>query len=498
MQAQAITATHAATLASNALLFEVTTMSLGRLTEAARSAQDVFSRLLTDPDFKATAVDFAALSKLQFTGASATPDAVRKSRLALNQPRPGTFFSAAEGEQWTVSNPSSPFLGLGMKGCGGPNVVQPLVGPIDKAPLNVIRPRFCDTAAALLEAHAACRASLPRVLEAYAVLIEGTPLLDHECKSVLLKLLEVFRTGSGNSTAEYGFEVLAMFQGLGAATFPWPHFQQMLRIQSTDKVVAALTPYFNEEQVHAAVRTYCAALASYADSMAATYRAKFVPLTDALRVAQRMPVLVLDIDETLVHAADAKIESEAPRIEVTWEPDAETMIRYKKRVLEKSPAHLKLDGDTATSTVHVSAARMRVVERLLRDHPFQSAYFASANNDGRTRALIGQMRKQFEWVHGVVILPRDEFMVGDCNPREQVKSIAAIRAAVRVPDDVVVVMVDDKASAVVGASARDALVAVRPFAGNDDHTDESNLQREIAQRAAAAELPARDCKRKRD
>ena len=232
--------------------------------------------------------------------------------------------------------------------------------------------------------------------------------------------------------------------------------------------------------------------------MGIAYRAKFVPLKDALRVAQSMPVLVLDIDETLVHAADAEIESEAPRIEVTWEPDADTMERYKKRVLEKRPAHLKLDGDTATSTIHVSAARMHMVERLLRHGPFQSAYFASANNDGRTRALIGELRKKFGWVHGVAILPRDTFMVGDCNPREQVKSIAAIRAAVRAPADVVVVMVDDKASAVVGASARDALVAVRPFAGNDDPTDESNLEREIVQRAAAAELRARDCKRKRD
>ena len=498
MQTQnAIMATGAATLASNVLLFDVTTASLGQLTEAARSAQDVFSRLLTDPDFKATEGDFAALSKQKFTEASATADAVRNSRLALNKPRAGTFFSAAEREQWTVSNPSSPFLGLGMKGCGGPNVVQPLVGAIDEAPLSVIRPCLCDTAPALLEAHAACEASLPRVLEAYAVLIQGTPLLDQECKSVLLKLLEVFRTGAGTSTAEYGFEVLAMFQGLGDATFPWPHFQQMLRIQSAEKVAAALVTYFDAEHVHAAVRAYCTALANYAGSMAATYRAKFVPLKDALRVAQSMPVLVLDIDETLVHAADAEIESEAPRIEVTWEPDADTMNRYKERVLKKRPAHLKLDGDTATSTIHVSAARMHMFERLLRDGPFQSAYFASANNDGRTSALIGQLRKQFDWVHSVAILPRDAFMVGDCHPREQKKSIAAIRAAVRAPDDVVVVMVDDKARAVVGASARDALVAVRPFAGNDDPTDE-NLEREIAQRAAPAELPARDCKRKRD
>ena len=271
----------------------------------------------------------------------------------------------------------------------------------------------------------------------------------------------------------------------------------MLRIQSAEKVAAALSTYFDAEHVHAAVRTYCTALARYADSMAATYRAKFVPLNDALRVAQSMPVLVLDIDETLVHAAEAEIESDAKLIEVTWKPDAQTMERYQKRVLEKRPAHLKLDGVTATSTVHVSAARMHMVERLLRDGPFQSAYFASANNDGRTEALIDKLCKQFGWVRSVGVLPREKFMVGDCDPREQKKSIAAIRAAVGVPDDVVVVMVDDKAGAVVGAGARDALVAVRPFVGNDaelDATEERSLEREIAERAA----PARECKRKRE
>ncbi len=75
--------------------------------------------------------------------------------------------------------------------------------------------------------------------------------------------------------------------------------------------------------------------------------------------------------------------------------------------------------------------------------------------------------------------------------------VTAIRAAVGVPDDVVVVMVDDKAGAVVGAGARDALVAVRPFMGNDaelDATEERSLEREIAERAA----PARECKRKRE
>jgi hypothetical protein len=88
-------------------------------------------------------------------------------------------------------------------------------------------------------------------------------------------------------------------------------------------------------------------------------------------------------------------------------------------------------------------------------------------------------------------------MVGDCDPRDQKKSIAAIRAAVGVPDDVVVVMVDDKVGAVVGAGARDALVAVRPFMGNDaelDATAERSLEREIAERAA----PAHECKRKRE
>jgi hypothetical protein len=274
----------------------------------------------------------------------------------------------------------------------------------------------------------------------------------------------------------------------------------MLRIQSAKKVAEALREYFDAEQVHAAVQEYCTALASYADSMAATYRAKFVPLKEALRVAQSSPVLVLDIDETLVHAAADEIESEAPRIEVTWVPNADDMRRYKKRVIEKKPAHLKLDGDTATSTIHVSPARMRMVGRLILKGNFQSAYFASANNDGRTNALIGfkLLREKFEWVRSVEILSREALMVGDCDLREQKKSIAAIRAAVGVPDDAVVVMVDDKAGAVVGAGARAALVAARPFAGNEgelDATEETNLEREIAERAAA---PARDCKRKRD
>jgi phosphoglycolate phosphatase-like HAD superfamily hydrolase len=236
--------------------------------------------------------------------------------------------------------------------------------------------------------------------------------------------------------------------------------------------------------------------------MAATYRAKFVPLKEALRVAQSMAVIVFDLDETLVHAADDEKKSEALLLEVTWKPDPDTMRRYKKRVSEKNPAHLKLelggpDGDTATSSIHVSAARMGMFKRLLREGRFQSAYFASANNDGRTEALIGELRKHFEWVRSVEILPREKFMVGDCDLREQKKSIAAIRAAVGVPDDVVVVMVDDKAGAVVGAGARDALVAVRPFMGNDaelDATEERSLEREIAERAG----PARECKRKRE
>lgn len=481
--------------ATNVLLFDVNNKdSLKLLTDASQRAQDVFARLLSG-DFEATAEDFAALSKLPFKPESATAASVRKSRLALTVPRAGAFFIAAEGEQWIVSSPSSPFLGLGMKGCGGPNVVQPLVGPIDEAPLNVIRPSLLESVPALREAVDACEASLPRVLEAYAMLIDGTSLLDQECKSVLLKLLEVFRAGT--STAEYGFEVLAMFQSLGDATFPYPHFQQMLRITSAEKVAEALSEYFDAEQVHAAVRAYCTALANYADSMAATYRAKFVPLKEALRVAQSMAVIVFDLDETLVHAADDEKKSEALLLEVTWKPDPDTMRRYKKRVSEKNPAHLKLDGDTATSSIHVSAARMGMFESLLREGRFQSAYFASANNDGRTEALIGELRKHFEWVRSVEILPREKFMVGDCDLREQKKSIAAIRAAVGVPDDVVVVMVDDKAGAVVGAGARDALVAVRPFMGNDaelDATEERSLEREIAERAA----PARECKRKRE
>ena len=487
-----------ATTATKVLLFDVNKDSFELLTAASQRAQDVFARVLTD-GFEATAEDFAALSKLPFKPESATAAAVRKSRLALTVPRTGAFFIAAEGSQWIVSTPKSVFLGVDEKGCAGPNVVQPLVGPIDEAPLNVIRPRLCDTTAALEKADAACEASLPRVLEAYAVLIEGTPLLDQECKSVLLKLLEVFRAGT--STAEYGFEVLAMFQRLGDATFPYPHFQQMLRITSAEKVAKALRDHFDAEQVHAAVRAYCTALANYADSMAATYRAKFVPLKEALRVAQSMAVIVFDLDETLVHASDVEIESEAQLLEVTWETDTDTMRRYKKRVSEKNPAHLKLklggpDGDTATSRIHVSRARNDMFKRLL-EGQFQSAYFASANNDGRTNALIGELRKKFEWVRRVEIIPREKFMVGDCDPRDQKKSIAAIRAAVGVPDDVVVVMVDDKAGAVVGAGARDALVAVRPFMGNDaelDAKEERSLEREIAERAA----PARECKRKRD
>ena len=292
--------------ATNVLLFDVNNKdSFKMLTDASQLAQDVFARLLTDPDFEATAEDFAALSKQPFKPESATAAAVRKSRLALTVPRAGAFFIAAEGEQWIVSTPSSPFLGLGMKGCGGPNVVQPLDGPIDQAPLNVIRPSLLESVPALREAVDACEASLPRVLEAYAMLIDGTSLLDQECKSVLLKLLEVFP--AGNSTAEYGFEVLALFQRLGDATFPYPHFQQMLRITSAEKVAEALSEYFDAEQVHAAVRAYCTALANYADSMAATYRAKFVPLKEALRVAQSMAVIVFDFDETLVHASDVEI-----------------------------------------------------------------------------------------------------------------------------------------------------------------------------------------------
>jgi hypothetical protein len=490
--------------ATDVLLYDVNKDSFKLLTAASQRAHGVFARLLTDPDFEATAEDFAALSKLPFKPESATADAVRKSRLALTVPRAGAFFIPAQGKQWTVSTPSSPFLGLGKtKGCGGPNVVQPLFGPIDEAPLNVMLPSLLESVPALEKAVAACEASLQRVLEAYAMQIDGTSLLDPECKSVLLKLLEVFRAGT--STAEYGFEVLAMFQCLGDATFPYPHFQQMLRITRAEKVAEALSEYFDTEQVHAAVRAYCTALANYADSMAATYRAKFVPLKEALRVAQSMAVIVFDFDETLVHASDVEIESEAPVIEVTWNPDPETMGRYKKRVSEKNPAHLKLklggpDGDTATSTIHVSRARMGMLESLLRDGRFQSAYFASANNNGRTYALNGELREHFEWVHSVEIIPREKFMVGECDLRDQKKSIAAIRAAVGVPDDVVVVMVDDKAGAVVGAGARDALVAVRPFMGNDaelDATEERSLEREIREIAERA-ARARECKRKRE
>ena len=353
-----------------------------------------------------------------------------------------------------------------------------------------------DTAAALREASAACEASLPRVLDAYKVLIQRTPLLAPACKSVLLKLLDVVCPGAPTTTAEYGFEVVAMFQGLGDATFPWPHFQHMLRIQSADKVATALRLHFDTAQVHAAVRAYCAAQASYADSMADAYRAKFVPLKDAAALAERMhqrecmrPVLVIDIDETLVHAANAKIESDATRIDVTWEPDPATMQRYTERVLAGKCAHLRLAGTTATSTVLVSDARMHMFGRLLRAGTFQSAFFASANNDGRTNALIAELSKrdEYAWVRRATILPRSASMAGHCDPRSQKKSIAAIRAAVGVPDEAIVVLVDDKASDVVGARTRDALVAVRPFAGNDaelDPAEEITLEREIAERAS--------------
>jgi hypothetical protein len=481
--------------ATDVLLYDVTKDSIKLLAAASQRAQVVFDRLLTDPDFKATAEDYAALSKQPFKPESATADAVRKSRLALTVPRAGAFFIPAQGKQGIVSTPKSDFLGLGTKGCAGPNVVQPLVGPIDEAPLNVFRPSLLESVSALEKAVDVCEASLPRVLEGLAVQIEGTPLLSPECKSVLLKLLEVFPAGT--STAEYGFEVLAMFQSLGDATFPYPHFQQWLRITSAEKVAQALSEYFDTEQVHSAVRAYCTALANYADSMAATYRAKFVPLKKALRVAQSMAVLVIDIDETFVHASDVEIESEAQLLEVTWKPDTDAMRRYIKRVSEKNRAHLTLNGDTATSRIHVSRARMDMFKRLLGKGQFQSAYFASANNHGRTKALVDKLQKHFGWVRSVEILPREKFMVGDCELRDQKKSIAAIRAAVGVPDDVVVVMVDDKAGAVVGAGARDALVAVRPFMGNDaelDATEERSLEREIAERAA----PARACKRKRE
>ena len=280
-----------ATSATSAWLLVVTKEALARLMLAAQRAQDVLDRLVTQHDFTPDPEQFAALSKQKFTPGSATLDAVRKSRLALTTPRDGSFFRPAQAAAWTVSNPSSPFLALGTKGCAGPNVVQPLAAPIssiDAAPLNVIRPALHDTAAALREADAACDASLASLLDAYAVLIERTQLLDSQCKTVLLKLLEVVRTAAPAATADYGFELIAMFQGLGDATFPWPHFQHMLRIRSADKVAAALTLYFDTAQVHAALRAYCAAQASYADSMAESYRAKFVPLKHALRVAEHM------------------------------------------------------------------------------------------------------------------------------------------------------------------------------------------------------------------
>ncbi len=99
-----------------------------------------------------------------------------------------------------------------------------------------------------------------------------------------------------------------------------------------------------------------------------------------------------------MHAADKKIETEAPVVKFTWKTDTDTMRRYKKRVSEKNPAHLTLDGDTATSIIHVSRARMDMFESLLRGGRFQSAYFASANNNGRTYALNGELSKHFEWV----------------------------------------------------------------------------------------------------
>ena len=497
-----------ARVATDILMLNVTEESLAQLMRAAQRAENVFAQLLTQVDFKLSTEELASLSKQKFTEASATADGVRKSRLALTMPREGHYFSAAQdGTQWIVSNPSSPFLGLGMKGCGGPNVVHPLVCAIDDAPLSVTRAGLCDTYAALRLADAACEASLVRVLHAYAVLIEQTPLLDGECKSVLLKLLEVFHTGATNRTAEYGFEVISMFQGLGDATFPWPHFQQMLRIASADKVARALRPHFDTAQVHAAMQAYCSAQASYAVSMAETYSAKFVPLKRAIIVAERMerarPVLVIDIDETLVHASNTEIESGATRVEVTWEPDAQTMERYTARVLAQKCAHLQLSGKTATSTVIVSDARMQMFGRLLRGRAFRLVFFASANNDGRTSAVIAELRKrdEYAWVRSVVTLPRSASMVGVCDAREQKKSIAAIRNAMGVPDEVVVVMVDDKASEVVGAGTRDALISVRPFAGTDtelDATEEKSIENEIVARAAAAASRTHECKRKRD
>jgi hypothetical protein len=90
-------------------------------------------------------------------------------------------------------------------------------------------------------------------------------------------------------------------------------------------------------------------------------------------------------------------------------------------------------------------------------------------------------------------------MVGHGDARDQKKSIAAIRTALGVPEETLVIMVDDKASEVMGACARDALVSVRPFAGNDadlDATEEESLEREITETAAHASRL--NLKRKRD
>jgi hypothetical protein len=270
----------------------------------------------------------------------------------------------------------------------------------------------------------------------------------------------------------------------------------MLRILSVDKVATALRLHFDTAHVHAAVQGYCKAQACYAVSMADSYSAKFVPLQSALIVAESMqrarPVIVIDIDETLVHASSVKIESNATRVEFTWEPDADTMQRYRQRLLAERCAHLQLSDATATSTVLVSDTRMHMFDRLLRGRAFQLAVFASAkNNDGRTSALIAELRKrnEYEWVRGVKTLPRNAFMVGHGDARDQKKSIAAIRTALGVPEETIVIMVDDKASEVIGSCARDTLVPVRPFVGNDadlDATEEQRLQREITDMSAPA------------
>jgi hypothetical protein len=498
-----------AVAATSVLMLDVTEGSLSRLMLASQLAESVYSNMQTRADCKLNEEEFATLSKQKYTEAVATADAIRRSRLSLNKPRDKNFFSPAQDGKWTVSNPSSPFLGLGTKGytkgCGGPNVVQPLVCEIDDAPLNVVQPDLCRTVAALREAKAACAASLLCVLEAYAVLIksERTTALDPECKSVMLKLLEVFLAGAGNCTAEYGFEVISVFQGLRDATFPWPHFQQMLRILDADKVATALRLHFDTAHVHAALQSYCKAQACYAVSMAEEYTAKFVPLESALIVAESMQraCLVIDIDDTLVYAA-SKSESNGTCVEFTWEPDADTMQRYmqyKEGVDAQKYAHLQLSGTTATSTVLVSDTRMQMFDRLLRGRAFRSVSFASANNDGRTYAMLTALGAEYEWVRGVAALPRSAFMLGNGDARDQKKSIAAIRTALGVPEETIVIMVDDKASEVIGACARDALVSVRPFAGNDvdlDATEEERLEREIAETAAPAYHL--NLKRKRD